>query len=174
MNTPSKVAMALLTRSETGQASPKAGHASRRAPVNLIHSTLLAVTNRVKAPASVAYLAASQVTLSLYSYGNQAVDTAKLVVSLLHGHLETNAVNDCYLIKCVLQIETFGRGMAWLDTGTQDSLLESSMFIATCEKRQGLKMACPEELAWRNRWLEDDGFEMILVALGKKLQQVSA
>lgn len=58
-------------------------------------------------------------------------------------------------------------GMAWLDTGTQDSLLEASLFISTIEKQQGLKIACPEEIAWRNRWLDDDALEKIAVTLGK-------
>ena len=58
-------------------------------------------------------------------------------------------------------------GMAWLDTGTQDSLLEASLFIATIEKRQGLKIACPEEIAWRNCWLDDDALEKIAADLGK-------
>ena len=66
----------------------------------------------------------------------------------------------------IAMIETFGRGMAWLDTGTQDSLLEASLFIATIEKRQGLKIACPEEIAWRNQWLQDEDLERISQALG--------
>jgi len=103
----------------------------------------------------------------LYFYDNEVVDVAKSIRPSARGELEITTVNDHYLKQGTLQVETFGRGMAWLDTGTQDSLLEASLFIATIEKRQGLKISCPEEIAWRNRWLEDEDLERISNDLGK-------
>jgi glucose-1-phosphate thymidylyltransferase len=102
----------------------------------------------------------------LYFYDNQVVEVAKSIKPSARGELEITAVNDCYLKQGTLEVETFGRGMAWLDTVTQDSLLEASLFIATIEKRQGLKIACPEEIAWRNQWLQDEDLEHISQALG--------
>jgi glucose-1-phosphate thymidylyltransferase len=103
----------------------------------------------------------------LYFYDNRVVDIAKSIHPSARGELEITSVNDYYLKHGLLQVETFGRGMAWLDTGTQDSLLEASLFIATIEKRQGLKIACLEEIAWRNRWLQDEDLERISQELGK-------
>ena len=102
----------------------------------------------------------------LYFYDNEVVDVAKSIRPSARGELEITTVNDHYLKQGTLQVETFGRGMAWLDTGTQDSLLEASMFIATIEKRQGLKVCCPEEIAWRNGWLQDEDLMSIARKLG--------
>ncbi|MGB2272454.1 MAG: glucose-1-phosphate thymidylyltransferase RfbA, partial [Pseudomonadales bacterium] len=102
----------------------------------------------------------------LYFYDNQVVDIAKSIRPSARGELEITSVNDHYLKQGLLQVETFGRGMAWLDTGTQDSLLDASMFIATIEKRQGLKICCPEEIAWHHGWLQDEDLERISMELG--------
>jgi glucose-1-phosphate thymidylyltransferase len=95
------------------------------------------------------------------------VDVAKSIRPSARGEIEITSINDHYLKRGQLQVETFGRGVARLNTGTQDSLLEASLFIATIKKRQSLKIACPEEIAWRNRWLEYEDLERISRELGK-------
>jgi glucose-1-phosphate thymidylyltransferase len=72
-----------------------------------------------------------------------------------------------YLERELLDVEVLGRGYAWLDTGTHESMLEAGQFIATIERRQGLKVACPEEIAWRHGWIDDEGLERCARALGK-------
>ncbi|MEW5887404.1 MAG: glucose-1-phosphate thymidylyltransferase RfbA [Pseudomonadota bacterium] len=103
----------------------------------------------------------------LYFYDAQVVDIAKAVRPSARGELEITAVNQAYLEQGQLNVQTMGRGYAWLDTGTHDSLLEASQFIATLERRQGLKVACPEEIAWRNGWIDAAQLERLAAPLRK-------
>ena len=89
----------------------------------------------------------------LYFYDNKVLDIAAELHPSPRGELEITGVNQAYLDRGELQVEVMGRGYAWLDTGTHDSLLEASSFIATLQKRQGLQVACPEEIAYSNRWI---------------------
>ncbi|MBA3580932.1 MAG: glucose-1-phosphate thymidylyltransferase RfbA [Gammaproteobacteria bacterium] len=103
----------------------------------------------------------------LYFYDEQVVDIAKTLKPSPRGELEITDLNRMYLEKNQLAIEIMGRGYAWLDTGTHDSLLEASQFIATLERRQGLKVACPEEIAWRRGWIDDNKLHELAKPLAK-------
>jgi glucose-1-phosphate thymidylyltransferase len=103
----------------------------------------------------------------LYFYDNDVLDIARDLRPSARGELEITDVNRTYLASGSLACEVFGRGMAWLDTGTYESLLEAAQYIATLEKRQGLKIACPEEIAWRLGYIDDAAFEALCKSLGK-------
>jgi glucose-1-phosphate thymidylyltransferase len=97
----------------------------------------------------------------LYFYDNQAPELAQGLVPSARGELEITDLNRCYLDQGQLQVEIMGRGYAWLDTGTHASLLDAGQFIATLEQRQGLKVACPEEIAFRQQWIDAEQLERL-------------
>lgn len=103
----------------------------------------------------------------LYFYDNQVLDMARDLKPSPRGELEITDINRLYLEREQLKVENMGRGYAWLDTGTHDSLLEASQFIATLQKRQGLMVACPEEIAWRAGWITSDSLAQLAAPLAK-------
>ena len=103
----------------------------------------------------------------LYFYDHQVCDLAAGLKPSPRGELEITDLNNLYLQRGELELTQLGRGMAWLDTGTHDSLMEAAGFVETIEKRQGLKVCCPEEIAWRNRWIDDAQVRALAEPLSK-------
>ena len=109
----------------------------------------------------------SYAVTGLYFYDNDVCNVAADIEPSARGELEITDVNRCYLERDKLNVEIMGRGFAWLDTGTHDSLLEAASFIATLQKRQGLQVACPEEIAYRQGWIDAAALQKLAAPLAK-------
>lgn len=121
----------------------------------------ISIEEKPKAPQS------NYAVTGLYFYDNNVCNIAADIKPSARGELEITDVNQCYLDRGVLDVEIMGRGFAWLDTGTHDSLLEAASFIATLQKRQGLQVSCPEEISYRQGWISSDDLQKLASPLSK-------
>ena len=103
----------------------------------------------------------------LYFYDNRVVEIAADLKPSARGELEITDVNKCYMRNGLLEVSVMSRGYAWLDTGTHESLLEAAQFVEVLERRQGLKICCPEEIAWRMHYIDDSQLEALAQPLAK-------